>query len=117
MEQSRDNFLCPLEGVTEEQARVKPSGGGWSILDCVEHVAIAEWGMLRMTQKAPAGDAPTDLECDARILKNGVDRSRKWRSYPSLCSKRARLAFAADNTDRRRLSSAASTCFPFPAIR
>lgn len=79
LEKSRDDFLRALDGITEERARNKPPGG-WSILDCVEHVAVAEWGMLRMTQKAPGGDAPTDLERDAQILKNGADRSRKTKS-------------------------------------
>ena len=80
LEKSRDQFLRVLEGVTEEQARKKPADGGWSILECVEHVALAERGMLRMTQKAPDGDQPTDLERDAKILQSGSDRSRKAKS-------------------------------------
>ena len=95
LEQSRDAFLRALEGVSEEQARTKPPGGGWSILECVEHVAVAEWGMLRMTQRAPDGDAPTDLERDARILKNGADRSRKTQS-PEVALPTGRYATLAE---------------------
>jgi uncharacterized damage-inducible protein DinB len=80
LERGRDNFLRALEGVSEEQARRKPADGGWSILECVEHVAIAEWGMLRMTQKAADGDQPADRERDAQVLRFGADRSRKAKS-------------------------------------
>ena len=95
LEKSRDDFLHALEGVSEEQARIKPPGGGWSILDCVEHVALAEWGMLRMTQKAEPGNAPTDLERDAKILQNGADRSRKTRS-PEVALPTGRYATLAE---------------------
>ena len=42
LEKGRDNFLGTLQGISEEQAQAKPPGGGWSILECVEHVTLAE---------------------------------------------------------------------------
>ena len=42
----RAELLASLDGVTEEQAAVKPATG-WSILECVEHVAIVEENLRR----------------------------------------------------------------------
>jgi uncharacterized damage-inducible protein DinB len=95
LQTSRDNFLRAVEGIREEQARAKPAGGGWSILECVEHVALAERGMLRMTQKAPDGAQPVDLERDAKILKFGGDRSRKAES-PEVALPTGRYATLAE---------------------
>ena len=62
----RAELLASLDGVTEEQAAVKPTTG-WSILECVEHVAMVEENLLRrlMQQsssepltKCPAGGRP-----------------------------------------------------------
>lgn len=43
----RGELLAAVEGMTDEQAAVKPEGGGWSALDCLEHVAIVETLSLR----------------------------------------------------------------------
>jgi hypothetical protein len=43
----RGELLAAVEGMTDEQAAVKPDGGGWSALDCLEHVAIVETLSLR----------------------------------------------------------------------
>jgi hypothetical protein len=38
----RGELLGAVEGMTDEQAAVQPAGGGWSALECVEHVATVE---------------------------------------------------------------------------
>jgi hypothetical protein len=43
----RGELLAAIEGMTDAQAAVKPAGGGWSVLDCLEHVAIVETLSLR----------------------------------------------------------------------
>ena len=42
LRQSRDAFLSALDGVREAEAVWKPEPGRWSMLECAEHVAIAE---------------------------------------------------------------------------
>lgn len=43
----RAELLAAVEGMTDEQAAVKPADGGWSALDCLEHVATVETLSLR----------------------------------------------------------------------
>jgi hypothetical protein len=47
LDAGRGELLAAIEGMTDEQAAVKPEGGGWSVLDCLEHVAIVETLSLR----------------------------------------------------------------------
>ena len=43
----RGELLAAVEGMTDEQAATKPADGGWSALECAEHVAIVETLLLR----------------------------------------------------------------------
>jgi hypothetical protein len=43
----RAELLAAVDGMTDEQAAVKPADGGWSALDCLEHVATVETLSLR----------------------------------------------------------------------
>jgi hypothetical protein len=43
----RGELLGAVEGMTDEQAAVRPPDAGWSPLECVEHVATVETLMLR----------------------------------------------------------------------
>ncbi len=76
LKQSRNTYLGALKNVSDADARVKPAGGGWSILDVSEHVAVAERQMLSLWMKrAEPGEA--DRVMDEEIVKNSQDRSRK----------------------------------------
>ena len=49
----RGELLAAVEGMTDEQAAVKPAGGGWSALECVEHIATVEaLALRRLTTQA-----------------------------------------------------------------
>jgi hypothetical protein len=58
LEQSRREFHAAASGVSEAQARVNPGDGRWSVLDCVEHVAIVEERLLRRVGEAPRLEFP-----------------------------------------------------------
>jgi hypothetical protein len=47
LESGRKSLLDALNGVTDEIARRSPGPGKWSILECVEHVAVAEDFLFR----------------------------------------------------------------------
>ena len=44
---TRDAFQAAVSGLSEDQARFKPSPERWSIEEIVEHVTVAEHGMYR----------------------------------------------------------------------
>jgi hypothetical protein len=51
----RDEFLAAAEGLTDEQAAARPPTGGWSALECAEHVATAEKLLLRRLKTQSVG--------------------------------------------------------------
>lgn len=70
-------FLSVLEDVPEGLRDVRESDGAWSILDCAEHVCLAEELMSVALQKRRPTDAAPDLQKDVVIRKVALDRSRK----------------------------------------
>ncbi len=68
-----------LEGLSDSQARFRPPSGGWSILDCVEHVALAESALFIMISRkfypAERGESR-----EQAYLANSVKRGRKFQA-------------------------------------
>jgi uncharacterized damage-inducible protein DinB len=54
--ESRDALCAAAANVSEDEARIRPAPDKWSVLDCVEHVAITEYFMFTTiaTKSAPA---------------------------------------------------------------
>jgi len=74
---SRDRFLSLLESVPENLRDIRPADGAWSIMDCAEHICIAEELMSVSLRKRRPTEAAPDLQRDAVIRKIALDRSRK----------------------------------------
>src|SRR5581483_2159886 len=70
-----------VAGVTEEEAAARPNTGGWSILQVIEHVALAERGMLSRFEAAQKSETSLENPArEARILAGGADRSTKMQA-------------------------------------
>lgn len=78
LRQSRERYLQTVSGVPGELSRVRPGDGAWSVLDCAEHVAIAEQLMFRSVEKRRPTAASPDVAKDALIQTVGLDRTRKF---------------------------------------
>jgi hypothetical protein len=81
LENGRNALLEVLSGVTEEIAARTPTPGKWSVLECVEHVAISEdylFSQITASRYSEAAVAGKDRE--ARILSRGLDRTRTVQS-------------------------------------
>lgn len=66
-----------LSGVDDSLAHRKPPTGGWSILECVEHVALSERALLAQVNHATPVEQPLENPLrESRILERGKDRSR-----------------------------------------
>jgi hypothetical protein len=74
---SRDRFLALLESVPERLRHVRPADGAWSIMDCAEHVCLAEELMSESLRKRRSTNAEPDFGKDGVIHKVALDRSRK----------------------------------------
>jgi hypothetical protein len=75
-----DGFIdlrAALDRVTEAEALERPAGGGWSVLDCLEHLAITERELLTGAQVAvPATERQHNPVREAKILDRALDRAR-----------------------------------------
>ena len=78
LETGRETLVHAIRGITEEAAHRKPDAGRWSILECMEHIAIAEDHMFGLITSASRADTPQlNKGREALIRKRGADRSRK----------------------------------------
>ena len=81
LERSREEFLAAVAGLSEAQARVHPGPERWSVLDCVEHVAVVEERFLGWLEKAEKLDTPRiDKEKEAGLMARIPDRSARAQS-------------------------------------
>jgi hypothetical protein len=65
-------------GVPEEQAKIRPAPGRWSVLDCVEHIVIAEERFLGWLQNPEAAPAPPmDHEKESKLLAGVASRTTR----------------------------------------
>jgi len=70
-----------LAGVTEEMASRKPSPEKWSILECMEHLAVAETHMLKKTTEAAKVAEPRINSIREKAIRDrGADRTRRVES-------------------------------------
>jgi len=73
-----DAFLGSLAGVDEAACRLRPAENRWSVLECAEHVAVAEEVMLGLVTGERKARDPEGPKRDDRILRSGSDRSRRF---------------------------------------
>lgn len=78
MRDSRAEFHAAAEGVSEEQARIKPAPDRWSVLDCVEHVAVVEGHFLHWLESPEAAPPPpADPEREANLMAGVAGRATR----------------------------------------
>jgi hypothetical protein len=76
LERSRDEFLAAVAGLTDPQAKRRPSPDQWSVLECVEHVAFVEGRFLGWLQNAQKLDVRRmDREKEISLMLRVPDRS------------------------------------------
>ena len=76
LEASRAGLIHSLRDATEADATRHPAPGRWSVLDCIEHLVIAEHYLLRQIMEAQQGEPVPDAKREERIRRYGADRSR-----------------------------------------
>jgi hypothetical protein len=89
MDQTKQDLLKSIKGLTSEQLNFKSSPESWSVAECVEHLAIAEanlFGMIQGTLKEEANPGKRDLvkNADEAIFKMISDRTNKVKTQEAL---------------------------------
>jgi hypothetical protein len=111
LDRTRDEFLASLDGVSDAQARWRPAPDQWSVLDCAEHVAVAERGMLRLiTKQATPRTAGARPDREEQVVAAMLDRSRRI-SAPQPTHPRGRFATLDEAADRFRMNRQATASF------
>jgi hypothetical protein len=92
----RGDLLASVEGLTNEQAALRPAGGGWSALECLEHVATVETLLLRRLQ-TQSSDVPEELgrERESELYARISTRSYKVQA-PELAYPKGRFMAVED---------------------
>ncbi len=71
----RDELAAAVEGMTDAQAAAPPAGGGWSALQCVEHVATVETRLLRR------------MQADSTVMEAEMSREREPVLYEMIAAR------------------------------
>jgi hypothetical protein len=75
---SRAEFRAAAEGLTEEQAKTKPAPDRWSVLDCVEHIVLAESRFLSWLENPKDLPLPpVDHAKEAKLLVGVANRETR----------------------------------------
>jgi len=77
LKSGRQALLDVLSGVTEDVAARIPPPGKWSILECVEHLAVSEdYLFSQITASHPSAVPMVNEKREALIVARGLDRTR-----------------------------------------
>jgi len=89
LEETRDNLLKKISGLSQVQLNFKPNASAWSIAECLEHITVSENTFFDLTQtalKEPADPSKrTEIKMSDEALVNSVmDRSTKRKTQEML---------------------------------
>ena len=83
LEESQAALILALDDVSPETAVRIPAPGCWTILGCVEHLAVTEDYLFSQIAAAKVSATPLiNPEREARMLARGADRTRRIESPP-----------------------------------
>ena len=69
---SRQALLDAVDGVTEPQARWKPSAERWSILEYVEHLAVSDDALIELVERALRSPAQPETDEQRRAREQKI---------------------------------------------
>lgn len=69
---SRQALLDAVDGVTEPQARWKPSPERWSILEYVEHLAVSDDALVELVERALQSPARPETDDQRRAREQKI---------------------------------------------
>jgi DinB superfamily len=108
LEASRRELLAALAGLTSAQWAFKPAPDRWSIVECLEHIALAEDAYFRtITERMTKAPPPPEKAAEVRdkddyVLKTMPDRTAKRVTAPTLEPKGASPLEALHHFGRSR---------------
>ena len=80
LNQTRTDLIASVKGLSEAQLNFKPAPDRWSVLECVQHIAItspAIFGFAQSALKTPNDSGFKSSFTDEQFIKMMEDRSHK----------------------------------------
>ena len=96
---SRQALLDAVEGVTDAQARWKPSPERWSILEYVEHLAVSDDALVELVERAMKSPARPETDEQRRAREQKIRETpipRGANRAPDALKPSARFASLSD---------------------
>jgi hypothetical protein len=96
---SRQALLDAVAGVTEQQARWKPTPDRWSILEYVEHLAVSDDALVELVERALQSPARPETEEERRAREQKIRETPMPRGVnraPEMLRPNARFGSLAD---------------------
>lgn len=110
LKRGRRVLLESLEGVSAETALRAPAPGKWTILDCIEHLAVSEDYLFSQIAGATASETSAiPPQREALIAERALDRTRRFESpeelrpagrFPTLAASLEHFLASRDRTVR-----------------
>jgi uncharacterized damage-inducible protein DinB len=106
LESGRKELIIVVTGLTDEQARKRPTPERWSVLECLEHVSFVErrfLGMVKASEPGPvaARDSARETEIEERVRDRTNQRTAPEATRPT-GSKYESLAHALQDFNAAR---------------
>ena len=102
LESSKQALLAALDGVTEAQARWRPAGERWSILEYVEHLAVSDDALVALIERSLQGAPEPESEEERRARERAIRETpapRGANQAPAGLRPAARFATLAEAVD------------------
>jgi uncharacterized damage-inducible protein DinB len=81
LRESRAKLAAATEGLTQAQAAIKPSPEKWSVLECVEHIVLAERRIRGWAENPQEGEAPpANPQKEAELMEAMAVRATRRQS-------------------------------------
>ena len=108
LETGRGALAAAVSGVAEDIAAKSPAPGRWSVLECVEHLALVEEYLFAQIAASTPSETPVGSRLrENNILKRGADRTRTLEApevarptgrFPTLANALAAFASSRERT-------------------
>ena len=78
LQEGMETLVDALRGIDEEAAKARPHAQSWSVLECVEHLALTEGQLFaRLKEAKPSGESHEDPRREARFQELALNRLRR----------------------------------------
>ncbi len=109
LRESKLNLIKSVKGLSEEQLNYKPAPGKWSVKECVQHLAVSENELWKMTESVIKQSTNKEKrseikKTDEELLKDFTNRNQKFQTSETFLPEKATGKTTRDALDEFKQS-------------